>query len=72
MCGKKNPLWETELELFTRSVPFWQGRTVVRGSLSEALLEVSVTYESLHEVGYTSPYDPENRVFFRQWIKIFI
>ena len=41
--GKKNSLWETELEPFTRSVPFWQGRTVVRGSFSETFLEVSVT-----------------------------
>ena len=36
MCGKKNPLWETDVQPFTRSVPFWQGRTVVRGSHLEA------------------------------------
>ena len=51
VCGKKNPLWETELELFTRSVPFWQGRTVVRGSFSEAFLEVSVTYDNRSSSG---------------------
>ena len=51
MCGKKNPLWETELELFTRSVPFWQGRTVVRGSFPETFLEVSVTYDNRSSSG---------------------
>ena len=41
---KKNPLWDTELHFFTRSVPFWQGRTVVRSSFPKTFLEVSVTY----------------------------
>jgi hypothetical protein len=44
---KKNPLWDTELQFFTRSVPFWQGRTVVRGSFPETFLEVSVTGAAL-------------------------
>ena len=40
---KKNPLWDTELHFFTRSVPFWQGRTVARGSFPEDFLKVSAT-----------------------------
>ena len=46
MSGKKNPLWDTELQLFTRSVTFWHGRTAVRGSFPEALLELSATYDN--------------------------
>ena len=48
---KKNPLWDTELQFFTRSVPFWQGRTVVRGSFPETFLEVSVTYDNRSSSG---------------------
>ena len=46
MSGKKNPLWDTDLQLFTRSVTFWHGNTAVRGSFPEALLELSATYDN--------------------------
>jgi hypothetical protein len=46
VSGKKNPLWDTDLQLFTRSVTFWHGSTAVRGSFPEALLELSATYDN--------------------------
>ena len=46
MSGKKNPLWDTELQSFTRSVTFLHGRTTVRGSFPEAFLELSATYDN--------------------------
>ena len=46
MSGKENPLWDTDLQLFTRSVTFWHGSTAVRGSFPEALLELSATYDN--------------------------
>ena len=34
------------------------------------LCVIRTLYESLHEVGYTSPYDPENRIFFSNGLEI--
>ena len=59
MCGKKNPLWETDVQPFTRSVPFWQGRTVVRGSFPEAFLEVSATYDNGSRSGRAADFHDE-------------